>query len=129
VKPVDQTLFGEEGNCLAACLASYFECEIAEVPDFGAIHDGGGDWWQAMRAFALPRGVSIVHVGAGWMPDPPQGLHVQGGKSPRPEVTAGHVILVDNGVMVHDPHPSRAGLLDVEDYYLMVKMTSTGISW
>lgn len=122
---VDQTKFGnDEGNCLAACLASYFNCSIDEVPDFGALHVIGADWWQSMRKFGMARGVSIVHVGKGWLTSPPRGLHIQGGTSPRPEITHGHVVLIQDGVMVHDPHPSRAGLAEVEDYYLMIEMTS-----
>jgi hypothetical protein len=122
MKPVDQTKFGNEGNCLAACLASVFECRIEECPDFDALYKAGKDWWGAMREFCLPSGYSVIHVGVGWMPRPPAGYHLMGGKSPRPDVTHGHLVVVRNGVIVHDPHPSRAGIIKVDDYYLMVPM-------
>jgi hypothetical protein len=43
------------------------------------------------------------------------GLYICEGESPREYVTEGHACIFDGtGKLVHDPHPSRAGLLTVE---------------
>jgi len=33
---IDQTTFGEEGNCFAACVATVLGMRLEEVPDFNA---------------------------------------------------------------------------------------------
>jgi hypothetical protein len=33
MKPVYQTIFGPQGNCLSACLASLLEIDLGDVPD------------------------------------------------------------------------------------------------
>jgi hypothetical protein len=116
---VDQTQFGSDGNCAAACLASYFGCTLAELPDVGEIAKAGGDWWKAIADVCMSRGVRIIHAWASWFPAPPKGLHIAGGQSTR---GLDHVVLVEDGRMVHDPHPSRAGLLEIEDYWLMIPL-------
>lgn len=34
MKPIDQTIVSTTGNCLQACLASFLELPIEEVPNF-----------------------------------------------------------------------------------------------
>ena len=54
-----QTRFGREGNCWAACLASYFEVPLEEV-DQCACHNI--DWREKTHLFLAARGLFYVEV-------------------------------------------------------------------
>jgi len=66
--PVYQTKFGgsdapeeEQGNCLAASLASIFELKLEEVPDFtGEINDGR--WFIHLSDWLMRRNLYIVEL-------------------------------------------------------------------
>jgi len=42
---VHQTSFGEEGNCLAACVASLHDVNIQDTPNFALLDD----WWSEFQ--------------------------------------------------------------------------------
>jgi hypothetical protein len=42
MKPILQNKFGDEGNCLAACISSLFGCPIGEVP----FYENDDSEWQ-----------------------------------------------------------------------------------
>lgn len=107
---------GNPGDCLRACVASLLgEC-YEQVPHF-AQHL---DWWNLMRRWArerggdfgcfLPQDGSIRHA----LQDGSEGLFIGSGPSPRGAFR--HVVLVDQDLdLIHDPHPSDAGLLEVDE--------------
>lgn len=94
----------ERGDCLTACIASLLELPIEVVPVF---IDAGGDleMWEACEAFLLSFGLSAV-------------CHLPEDVDPEDEVVAigagprgkAHAVLFSGGALLHDPHPSRAGL-------------------
>lgn len=119
--PVDQTEFGaDSGNCFPAVVASLLELPLAEVPNVYRAHLGAPiDAWQAFARWAATRGWSVIEVlaepSAGFAPAEGQWCWLCG-KSPRhPEVDHAVVGRYQGGqyVIVHDPHPSRAGLHDL----------------
>src|SRR5260370_22421604 len=59
MKPVTQSLVGEEGNCFAACVASILEMSLVEVPNFCAVDNG---WWAAFQAWLAERGLCAVDI-------------------------------------------------------------------
>jgi hypothetical protein len=103
VRPVDQTAYGlHDGDCFNACVASILEVPITHVPRFAGEH-----WfanflrWLAneqLSASLVKRGVYV-----------PSGYSIAGGPSLR---FAGrmHACVARDGIVVHDPHPSREGL-------------------
>ncbi len=115
MNPVDQTEFGDLGNCVSACIASILEISIKEVPHFllnkkGEPDEAGAyfrmDDWLKSRGFFRRRFVCYP----GWEKDiTPIGFHMIGGPSPRLK-NLGHMVVGFEGKLVHDPHPSRAGL-------------------
>ncbi|SRR5260370_10758007 len=133
MKPVFQTVIdSKHGNCLSAALASILELDIDEVPNF-EVHEGDFaarvDAWLRPRGFAwmrtieprLIRGPGLQDVGR--LPDTgaefvrhPMSDNVicmATGKSPRGEYchsVVGHMVSSFNFEMLHDPHPSGAGL-------------------
>jgi hypothetical protein len=120
VIPVSQITFvapGVRGDCFRACIASILELSIEDVPHFVAIKH---DWWGETQKWLHGRGLSGLWLGldpermafANWA-DP---LYcILSGPSPRGEFQHSVVGQVDEGgwsfKTVHDPHPSKDGLL------------------
>lgn len=114
MKPVLQTDDYPYGNCLSACLASLFEVDLEEVPNFFRV--AGQDqtaWWAAVREWLRPRGFGIMSLEIrdlallanfeGWM--------IVSGQS-RPGVY--HATIWREGNLVHDPHPLKPGISEPE---------------
>lgn len=96
---------GVIGNCLQAAVASYFDLPIEAVPHFSAFL-----WWpEALRLWAKGEGYNVCGETTTTIPDR---LCIVGGTSPR---GYSHVVLGEHGVIVWDPHPSRAGLTTIRD--------------
>lgn len=120
MKRVDQTTFGSPGgNCFSACLATLLEVPLAEVPYF---MDAGDAWLEQVQAWLRPRGLYAVPVVAGddWTP---AGLCIISGtteRSRKPEDL--HSVVARGSEIIHDHHPSRAGLLTRKDVILLVPL-------
>lgn len=104
---VDQTKFGgKDGNCLAACLATLLRLDIDEVPGF--FSDDSGTWREKMGAWLVERGWGHLCIAG----PPPEmlgpALSIVSGKSPRGDWL--HATVWRGRELLHDPHPSRAGL-------------------
>jgi hypothetical protein len=126
--PVTQDVFGPNGNCMAACIASILELPLKEVPNF-AEHNykADGSAWRNAMQFLYDRGLILVghhmfEVGAK-LPDfdaLPEHLkncgpyYLQCGPAER---GFEHCTVGWRGKVIHDPHPSRAGLLSTNDTY------------
>ena len=114
MKPVMQTVNGRQGNCFSACLASIFECDIADVPNFFAIAgDDDALWWSAVRDWLRTRGFGIMFLE---LLDPAhlsmfEGWLIVSGKSTR---GLDHATIWKDGKMVHDPRQSNEGLVAPE---------------
>lgn len=116
MKPVDQTTFGvPAGNCFSACIASLLEVDIAEVPYFM----DEKDWVAKLNRWLAPRGLYATCFS--YTPEDiklwqPGGYCILGGQSSR----GSHAVVGRGREVVHDPHPSREGLLQIEDCTLLV---------
>jgi len=131
--PVDQSIFEDgKGNCLSACVASLLDLPLSEVPNFAEMdYFAGLESWLAERQirsftvrFAEPTHCSMAYFGYS-----PHLLLVWGG-SPRCDASGKRkqhaAIGRGNGYgieVVHDPHPSRDGLVNICG--LMVLMSNT----
>lgn len=149
--PVTQDIFGEEGNCLASCVASIFELPLREVPNFVA-KGGDGSWFGRLWDFVRARGYEVVPYHIPNQPtlqkcemnetlhalelkfdNLPEHLkaltlhpyHILSGPAAR---GFHHACIGWNGNNIHDPHPSRAGLIRVESYYFLSKIKQEGQS-
>lgn len=127
VEVVDQTIFvtdpKRKGNCVAACIATLLELPLSEVPHFiefgitwGDSEDvksvsAGNAWWAMMLGFLAGKGLWVEQL-----PDVDSGLPRErllvAGMSPRGVM---HQVIYRDGVLWHDPHPSRGGVLDVRE--------------
>lgn len=127
MKPVMQTQFGLQGNCLSACIASLLELTIEEVPNFhegvapGAPQDdpeGCKIFWSNVHAFMNKKGFGMIHFEDENVRDMQKhlgGYFLAGGKSPTGYQHA--CIYTQNG-LAHDPHPEGGGI-EVENISLI----------
>jgi len=120
MKPVDQTAFTPtDGNCFTASLASLLEISLEDVPDLsGPVWDS---WRKAIRTinnWLSYQNLCYVEIdidrrGRILPPKMPPVYCLLSGQSPRLK-GCDHTVVGrgdgDNFEIVHDPHPSRAGL-------------------
>lgn len=113
---MDQTTFGDPGgNCFSACVASILELPLAEVPYFM----GADDWSAFFANWLRPHGFcpiwfNLVEDAERFLP----GFYILGGKSSR----GNHAVVAQGSTIVHDPHPSREGLLVREDCTILIPL-------
>ena len=115
MKPVDQDRFDSpHGNCVQAAIASILELPLDMVPVLP-----GGDLitlnrWLKQRQL----GFFWLDAEADFVPDVP--FCLARGVSPR---GLKHAIVCNfRGEMVHDPHPSRAGVEKILQYGYFVSL-------
>ena len=139
---VDQTEFGyPKGNCIVAAMASIMEVGIDELPDLlerchvfengkdSSWKEGNDHWWNVLVEGARGHGWEPFYMEARANEIHPQGYAIAGGDSPRSDVVdengknVGHVVVCLDGEVVHDPHPSRDGLLGgiVKDWIMLCR--------
>lgn len=113
--PVMQTRFGEEGNCMTACIASLLDLPIESVPYFL----GEDDFFGSVSAFLESKGYEYHSFIKGdeiedWKKAPGvDGYFIVAGESPRmPGVQ--HAVIFKGQEMFFDPHPDKTGILTVD---------------
>lgn len=113
--PVDQTiLHGElQGNCMQASVASLLGLPITEVPHFAESGDAE-TCWDLFDDFLTDQGFTVIMKEQNFHPDCE---YLASGRSPR---GGNHMIVMEAGKLLHDPHPSRDGLVNVDIVYLIV---------
>jgi hypothetical protein len=108
VPGVDQNTFADSlhgGNCLQAAVATILREPLDGVPNFYLF---GPLWVEALNLYLGIWALSIQRD------TDESGLTIAVGQSER---GVKHCVVCVDGEMVHDPHPSRAGLTSI-DYYL-----------
>jgi hypothetical protein len=128
---VDQTHFvgdpdGIPGNCMQAAIASVLEYPLDAVPHFAAMPEVG--WWDAFLDYLGRLGLRLTMyadrffetdvyldgllIAAPLSEWPADRIVIANGMSPR---GVRHSVIWQHGEMIHDPHPSRAGLTEAPD--------------
>lgn len=114
---IDQTILASDpvrqGNCLAACVATFLGLQLDQVPNFAEYPAGefceGDAWWHLLVGFMAGHGLWPVEFDDPSDGKPGEVLFVAG-PSQRGVM---HQVLYADGVLYHDPHPSKAGLVAV----------------
>lgn len=122
MKPIYQTKFrgstapeNEQGNCVAACIASIFECELENAPDFtGEIIDG--EWFFHLQTWLAERNLSLLLLPAKPI-DIPFGYSMLAVKS-KTLSEDGHMIVAKDGLPIHDPNPNSEEPYEIEGYWI-----------
>jgi hypothetical protein len=116
---VDQTILytpggPKKGNCTEASVASILGLTLDQVPDFRANGDDALSFWDAFETFINSYGFHVMMLPGDHVPDV---LYLASGLSPR---GVHHMVLMRSGQIVHDPHPSKAGIGKVEQVRILV---------
>lgn len=119
---VDQTTFYDpqkpgQGNCVQAAVASILGLPLEEVPNF-IEKEGSVEFWRTFKSFLRDRGWEPIMLPGNYVP---MCDYLASGKSER---GCGHMVIMNDGQLVHDPHPSRKGIRNVDCIYLLAKRGS-----
>lgn len=99
---------GIPGDCVRASVASLLDMDPADVPHF-TCQDDARTWHYALLGFAHEHGYRIERRASDDGMPPEFGLAI--GPSPR---GVSHAVVAIGGKIAWDPHPSRDGLVDVQ---------------
>jgi hypothetical protein len=105
-------------TCLQECLAVYLDMPAYAVPDFGQYAE---EWYPQMEAWLNAQGWQIDRYRAEFG-DQITGMCIAKGMSPR---GTHHVVILLDGELLYDPHPSEDGLICDEWYYGVRRMEVT----
>lgn len=112
------------GDCVASCIASILEIPLEQIPARHFCHCTDGTQTMAVNNYLKQFGLGFVRVpvrdGSDWshLEFLLHGVyHTMGGPGPR---GCGHEVVGKGMEMVHDPHPSKLGILEVEDVGIFV---------
>lgn len=112
VKP--ETYKQAEGskNCMQCAAAYMLGIPLSDVPDF---EKAGSEAWEAFYAFFADRGFSAEMF-------PPtveiDGDYLASGQTKR---GTSHMVVMRGGKLLHDPHPSNAGLTSVDVVWVIAR--------
>ncbi len=124
------------GNCYAACIASLLEIPITEVPNIETLFDIEGQFFQdVMTTFLSHKGFELISddrfkvfhdenyeptnkTRSELLKDLKDQYYLVSGMSNRDVL---HLVIYQNGKMVHDPHPTREGILKIRDFQVLVE--------
>lgn len=113
---MDQTILAHdprrEGNCLAACVATWFGRGIDQVPHFVEYaSDRPNAWWDLLVGYMSGAGYWPFELADPDDANPGEIVFVMG-MTPRGVL---HQVLYRDGQLWHDPHPSKSGVTDVRE--------------
>jgi hypothetical protein len=110
---------GKEGNCTQAVVASILGLDLDEVPDFNLLHKDdphAGPYWQHLEEWFAERGWCFL-IGPGDRSY--ETYYLAAGPSPR---GVSHFVVMRDGAVVHDPHPSRAGIERISHTWVLMPL-------
>lgn len=113
--PQDQTrFFGDPkgGNCTEAALATLLGLKLSDIPDFP--HESPYQFWEALDDYLQSIGYVRLMMGNNYVPEC---NYLASGPSSR---GCSHMVVMYEGKLAHDPHPSREGLLQVDVVHMIV---------
>lgn len=97
-------------NCMQCCVSYMLGLPLESVPDFAT--DGG---WELFSDFAESQGYAAVMLPGN---REFEADYLASGTTAR---GTSHMVVMNDGKLVHDPHPSNAGLVDVQCVWLLAK--------
>lgn len=117
---IDQTEFGEFGNCQTACIAMLTGIPFEDIPNFTytANELGERNAFLAQQEFLNNYGFGIITLQYD-LSVSLRGYLIVGGMTDR---GFNHAVIYKNGNLWHDPHPSRDGIKKIEEIDIVYKL-------
>ena len=106
-----------KGNCLRACLASYFEVDIDSIPEFENMLKS--EFMGALRQWVGTMGYDII-IGNGHFYDDRYYFVIVTYDCPV-GVDPCHCTIFQNGQLFHDPNPRQAAILEIRRTWLITR--------
>jgi hypothetical protein len=108
------------GNCMRACFASFFEIDIDSIPYFEDMKKG--DWIHEVISWLSKKGFELdTYSQDPFKQDRIIDYYFVSGDSPRGDY--GHLVIYRQGVLVHDPHPDKKGIVgEPKAYWVLNKI-------
>lgn len=103
-----------KGNCTEAAVASILNLPLAAVPTFHVVGGESSQFWRNFKEFLWERGFYVQMMPGNHCPN---SLYLASGPSER---GCNHMVVMCDDFLVHDPHPSRAGLTHVENVWFLL---------
>lgn len=97
-------------NCMQCCVSYMLGLPLESVPDFAT--DGG---WELFSEFVESKGYAAVMLPGN---HEFEADYLASGTTER---GTSHMVVMNDGKLVHDPHPSNAGLVEVQCVWLLAK--------
>lgn len=108
-----------KGNCVQASVASLLAIPLAAVPNFV---ERGFEWELWFMDWLEENGWETFRFPGDHAPEC---LYLASGPSPR---GVSHMVVMRDGKLVHDPHPSRAGIEKVDWVRILVPLDPAALS-
>lgn len=126
VRVIDQTTFytpetPRNGNCGEAAVASILGLTLEEVPRFSREGPDSFAYWESFEQFLNSLGWEVLLMSGNYQADC---MYLASGPSLR---GCSHMVVMRNGELWHDPHPSRQGIIRVEHVHLLVPKDPRGV--
>ena len=138
--PKFQNKFYPNGNCFPASIASLIEMEVDDVIQIQEYYKSGCDWGQILKDWLKEKGYEILpanefmvfHLDLNHIYQSEKEIeedikqlkdeyYMVSGKSPRYE-NESHIVIYQNGKLVHDPHPDNTGILSIDGFLKIIKL-------
>ena len=103
----------QAGNCLATALACILELPLVTIPKFEIM---GSDWFSKFSNWLESIGFYPIILREKLVFP---GYYLVMGVSPR-DKNVNQQVIFKNGKMIHDPHPSGDGILNIKEIMLLV---------
>lgn len=126
MKPQRQTTFGgpkdeNPGNCWSTCIAMLLGIDTSEVPNFcGIYREEDGTWLRKANEWLREKGALLMPFNddpVTWAPECDQLICIASGPAERGHP---HSVVWKGGKILHDPHPSDAGLIEAREWEVLI---------
>jgi hypothetical protein len=124
MKKLNQTKYGEEGNCFAACIASLFEVEIADIP-FLADYKNWDEYLSVLNSILRNKfEVILLHGEFKDWEDYLKENYIDSYYIVSGDSNKGleHAVIYKNGELFHNPNNLGTEIINIKHVYVFLKL-------
>ena len=124
MKKLNQTKYGEEGNCFAACIASLFEVEIADIP-FLAEYKNWDEYLNVLNSILRNKfEVILLHGEFKDWEDYLKENYIDSYYIVSGDSNKGleHAVIYKNGELFHNPNNLGTEIINIKHVYVFLKL-------